>query len=345
MLDRVAVASQSCPPFPLFAPVQVHSETGNIRASEHMLTRARGPCYGQPSKDIVGGAGMISHWILAARPKTLLASLSPVAIGTALAVHAGKFHGAAMFAALIGAISIQIGTNFCNDYCDFFQGADTDARKGPTRAVQAGLISPNAMLLATGLMFAITCAATWYLYDRAGWPFLLIGTLSILFGVLYTAGRYSLAYLGLGDPFVLIFFGPVAVAGTYYVQALEVGWPIIIAGLAPGFLAVGLLVVNNLRDIDEDRVANKRTLAVRFGVTFSRVQYTLCIIAAALVPVVLILSGFGRGVAIATLVLAPGLFVTMKVWRNDGAKLRPCLGMTAGLLLLYTILFCVGLAI
>lgn len=285
----------------------------------------------------------LSAWLLAARPKTLLASLCPVAIGTAMAAHDGKFHAFAMAAALVGAISIQIGTNYCNDYFDYFQGADTEDRKGPTRAVQAGLISPRAMLWATVLVFAVTVVATTYLYLRAGWPFILIGALSILFGVLYTAGRYSLAYLGLGDPFVLVFFGPVAVAGTYYVQALSIGWPVIIAGLAPGLLATGLLVVNNLRDIDEDRIANKRTLAVRFGKRFSRVQYTACVLMAAVVPLALwATSSMTARILLACAVVVPGVFVISKVWQHEGVKLRPFLGMTAGLLLLYTVLFCVG---
>lgn len=284
-----------------------------------------------------------SAWFLAARPKTLLASASPVAIGTALAQYDGKLHYLAMAAALIGAISIQIGTNFCNDYFDYFQGADTEARKGPTRAVAAGLISPRSMASATVLMFGVTMAATGYLYHRAGWVFLLIGLLSVLFGVLYTAGRYSLAYLGLGDPFVLVFFGPVAVAGTYYVQALNWNEKVIVAGLAPGLIAVGLLVVNNLRDIDEDRAANKRTLAVRFGANFSRIQYTACVVLAAIVPLLLYCMGYPLGVLLSTLVMIPSAFVVAKVWKRSGASLKPCLGMTAGILLIYTALFCIGL--
>ena len=285
----------------------------------------------------------LSAWFLAARPKTLLASVSPVAIGTALAISDAKFHLGAMLAALVGAISIQIGTNFCNDYFDFFQGADTEDRKGPTRAVAAGLISPRSMAIATGLMFCITMAVTMYLYQRAGWPFLLIGLLSIVFGILYTAGRFSLAYVGLGDPFVLVFFGPVAVAGTYYVQALSWDWRIVVAGLAPGLIAVGLLVVNNLRDIDEDRVANKRTLAVRFGATFSRVQYMLCMLLAALVPWILWQAGYPRGVLLATLFAIPAGLIIFQVWKKQGVELRPFLGMTAGALLLYTVLFCIGI--
>jgi len=286
---------------------------------------------------------MLSHWILAARPKTLLAAFAPVAIGASLALREGQFQLWPMLGALLCAISVQIGTNFCNDYCDFFQGADTDARKGPTRAVQSGLISPRAMLVATVLMFSITGVASWLLYLRAGWPFLVLGVFSILFGVLYTAGRFSLAYLGIADPFVLFFFGPVAVAGTYYVQTLQFDWSTVIAGLGPGLIATGLLVVNNLRDIDEDREANKRTLAVRFGAAFSRYQYTACIVLAALVPVVFSAMKSERWPSLAALVILPGAFVMSRVWRNDGVALRPYLGMTAGLLLLYTVLFCAGL--
>ena len=288
---------------------------------------------------------MIANWILAARPKTLLAGLSPVAIGAALALQDGSFHLPAMLGALICAVSVQIGTNFCNDYCDFFQGADTDERKGPTRAVQAGLISPRAMLFATILMFAITAGSAWFLYLRAGWPFLLLGVVSILFGVLYTAGRFSLAYLGIADPFVLFFFGPVAVAGTHYAQSLQLNWPAVIAGLGPGLIATGLLVVNNLRDIEEDRTAGKRTLAVRFGATFSRIQYTACIVGAAVVPVWFSFTKELQWPAIASITLLPGLFVVSKVWTNDGIALRPFLGMTAGLLLVYTVLFCSGLGL
>ena len=290
---------------------------------------------------------MIKHWILAARPKTLLAAFAPVTMGAALALRTAEFQLWPLLVALMCAISVQIGTNFCNDYCDFFQGADTDARKGPTRAVQAGLILPRAMLIATILVFSITALSSYLLYLRAGWPFLVLGAFSIALGVLYTAGRFSLAYLGIADPFVLIFFGPVAVAGTHYVQALRFDWSAVVAGLGPGLLATGLLVVNNLRDIDEDREANKRTLAVRFGATFSRVQYTVCVVGSALVPIAFVsmLRPIGWGPMLASLVLVPGTFVIVKVWRNDGLALRPCLGMTAGLLLLFTVLFCVGVGL
>ncbi len=287
----------------------------------------------------------MKHWLLAARPKTLLAALSPVAIGTQMALVDDEFHLLALLTTLLCAISIQIGTNFCNDSYDFHQGADTESRKGPARAVQSGFISPRAMLIATIIAFAFAGGSAWMLYLRAGWPFLLLGALSIVLGISYTAGRFSLAYLGIADPFVLIFFGPVAVAGTQYIQSFQFDGSTILAGLGPGLISTGLLVVNNLRDIDEDRGANKRTLAVRFGATFSRYQYAICIVGAAIVPAIFAISQGSWGPAIASFVIIPGLVLIRKVWRSSGAELRPCLGMTAGILLLFTVLFCFGLGL
>ena len=282
-------------------------------------------------------------WIQAARPKTLMASVCPVLIGAALAYRDGLFHWPAAVAALIGAISIQVGTNYCNDYCDFLQGADTDSRKGPTRAVQAGLVTPEQMLRATIAAFAITVVVCIYLVVRAGWPMAVIGAVSIFFGIMYTAGRYSLAYVGLGDLFVLVFFGPVAVAGTYYVQALTLQPGVMVAGLAPGFISVGILVVNNLRDIEEDRQASKRTLAVRFGLTFARIEYLLAIVAAAAVPVFLWQMNYlPYGVLIASLMLAPGIGMARRLGSLEGQSLNPFLGRTAALLLGYTLIFCLG---
>lgn len=285
----------------------------------------------------------MKHWLLAARPKTLLAGIAPVAVGASLAAMDDGFHALSVIAALAGAMCIQIGTNFANDYFDFKQGADTDERKGPTRAVQAGLIAPRSMLMATFLMFALLAVICIYLVSRAGWPIVAIGVLSALFGVMYTAGRYALAYLGIADLFVLVFFGPVAVAGTYYVQTLTMKPSIIVAGFATGLLSMALLVVNNLRDIEEDAVARKRTLAVRFGATFVRWEYTICVVAAASIPVVLwLIYGMPMSVTLATVVIVPGSILIRKVWKTNDVALNPVLGMTAGLLLLYAALFCVG---
>jgi len=283
--------------------------------------------------------------MLAARPKTLLASVAPVAIGVAMAVPDGVFHARAALAALFFALLVQIGTNFCNDYCDFIKGADTELRKGPTRAVQAGLVTPRAMLCATTIAFSAAALLIAYLVARAGTPILVIGALSIACGVLYTAGPYPLAYVGLGDLFVLVFFGPVAVAGTYFVQSVTLPpESVMVAGLAPGLISVGLLTVNNLRDVDEDRIAGKRTLAVRFGSRFSRIEYVVCIAVAALIPVILVIwQARGAVSLLAVLTLIPAQSTIRRVWsESGGAGLNPALGQTARLLMIYSLLFSIG---
>ena len=256
----------------------------------------------------------------------------------------GAAHVASAFFALVGALLIQIGTNFSNDYIDFLKGADTGARKGPLRVTQAGLVSPRAMKRATFLTFALAFATGLYLVWRGGWPVLLIGALSIVAGVLYTAGRYSLAYLGLGDLFVLLFFGPVAVGGTYYVQALDLTWEVLVAGLGPGLLAAALLVVNNLRDADEDRAAGKKTLVVRFGRRFGVGLYLFSVVGAALVPVALYLATEAHPFALAAVGTVPMAIPAVRtLFRTREARhLNPLLGTTARLLLVYSLLFSIG---
>lgn len=286
----------------------------------------------------------VKTWTLAARPKTLWAAVAPVAVGTAMAFEAGAAHAASAFFALLGALLIQIGTNFSNDYVDFLKGADTGERKGPLRVTQAGLVSPRAMRRATFLVFALAFATGLYLVWRGGWPVLLIGALSIVAGVCYTAGRRSLAYLGLGDLFVLLFFGPVAVGGTYYVQALGITWEVIVAGLGPGLLSTALLVINNLRDVDEDRAAGKKTLVVRFGRPFGVGLYVAGVVGAGLVPVVLCLATEAHVAALAAVVVMPMAIPAMRTLaaRQEARALNPLLGTTARLLLVYSLLFSVG---
>lgn len=283
-------------------------------------------------------------WLAAIRPKTLWAGVAPVLIGVAMAIEAGVVHWLAALLALLGALFIQIGTNFYNDYADFKKGADTEERKGPLRVTQAGLVSPEGMKRATYLAFGLAVAAGGYLMWRGGWPIVVIGFLSILCGFLYTAGRYSLAYLGLGDIFVLIFFGPVAVGGTYFVQALEINNLVLIAGLAPGLLAVAILLVNNIRDIDEDRLAGKKTIVVRFGRRFGLACYLFCVIGAAAVPMgVYLMSGRHPAVLIASVVLLIGLPLFRKIVQTPaGPALNPVLGATARMLLIYSVLFSVA---
>ncbi len=282
-----------------------------------------------------------SIWLAAIRPKTLWAGVAPVLIGVAMAFEANKVHWLAAFLALVGALLIQIGTNFYNDYADYKKGADTDDRKGPLRVTQAGLVTPDTMKRATYLVFALAVAAGGFLMWRGGLPIVIIGVLSIISGFMYTAGKYSLAYLGLGDLFVLIFFGPVAVGGTYFVQALEINNLVLIAGLAPGLLAVAILLVNNIRDVEEDRLAGKKTIVVRFGRAFGLACYVICVLGAVLVPVILHLqTGDHQLVLITSLVGLSGFYLFCQILRTPPSPvLNPILGATARLLLIYSLVF------
>jgi 1,4-dihydroxy-2-naphthoate octaprenyltransferase len=202
---------------------------------------------------------------MAARPRTLPAAVAPVLVGTALAGAEGEFRPLAFVAALIGSVFIQIGTNLSNDYSDARRGADTEERLGPVRVTAGGLVPPRKVLVATWLAFGIAVAAGAYLIALVGWELLAIGAASILAGVLYTGGPRPYGYEGLGEVFVFTFFGLVAVAGSYYVQTEDLTTLSVAIGVPVGLLAAAILMVNNIRDIDTDRRAGKRTLAVRLG--------------------------------------------------------------------------------
>jgi 1,4-dihydroxy-2-naphthoate octaprenyltransferase len=209
-------------------------------------------------------------WVLAARPKTLVAGLIPVMLGSALAFQQGSFHLGVFLCALGGALAIQIGTNYVNDASDFQKGADTGERLGPTRMAASGLLTPRALYIGAGVWFVLAFLFGAYLIAQAGLVMLGIGLASIFFAVIYTAGPFPLAYLGLGDLFVLIFFGLVAVLGTLFAHTGGIGPKGVFLALAAGFHGMSLIAVNNLRDIPTDIRAGKRTLAVRLGDRASR---------------------------------------------------------------------------
>lgn len=283
-------------------------------------------------------------WLMAFRPKTLMASICPVMIGTAMAFGDGIQHFPTAAVCLLGALAIQIGTNLANDYFDFKKGADTHERIGPTRVTQAGLVKPGAIIFAFSFMFFLSAVCGYFIYQRAGWPILAIALASILSGLLYTAGPKPLGYLGMGDLFVFIFFGPVAVAGTYYAQSLEFNLAIVLAGIAPGLLSVAILCVNNLRDIQNDLKSGKLTLAVRFGRSFAISEYFFCMSAACLTPILIysiIQDHIETLMASATLLLAiPALKAV--ACQTDGPSLNNALAFTGKLLLIYSILFSIG---
>src|SRR6266404_3448552 len=226
-------------------------------------------------------------WLMAARPATLPASITPVLVGTAAGVHDGAFVLLPFLSALIAAVLIQVGANLANDLFDFEKGADTSQRLGPLRVTQSGLASPRQVRLAMILSFGAAVLIGLYLITVGGWPILMIGMLCIAAGIAYTGGPWPLGYHGLGDLFVFIFFGLVAVTGSTYLQTGAFSATAFAAALPVGCTVTAILVVNNLRDIETDRQAGKRTLAVRLGALLTRAQYTLLL----LLPYVLV-TGF-----------------------------------------------------
>ena len=281
-------------------------------------------------------------WLLAARPKTLTAAVVPVVVGTGLALGEGMAALWPALAALAGAMLIQIGTNLTNDYYDFQKGADTHERVGPVRVTQSGLIAPTSVLAAAAGCFALAVVVGIYLVSRGGWPFVVIGLASVLAGWAYTGGPYPLGYHGLGDVFVLVFFGLVAVPGTFYAQAQQLVpavWP---AAVGVGALGTMILIVNNLRDADTDARAGKRTLVVRFGRPFGRVEYVVLLVAALAMPVVLVLLGWARWPVLLALLAAPLALGPLRSVPPETSRPQRTLATTARLQAVYGLLFAAG---
>jgi 1,4-dihydroxy-2-naphthoate octaprenyltransferase len=275
-------------------------------------------------------------WILAARPKTLIASVSPVVIGTALALKEGFFHPITFFCTLFAALCVQIGTNFANDYFDFLKGADTSQRKGPLRVTQSGLVSLKAMRRAIAIIFLIAILFSIPLIWKGGVPFAALLSLYILLGIIYTAGPFSLAYLGLGDLFVLFLYGPVAVFFTFYLQTSLFSLKAFIAGVAPGALSTAIILMNNLRDVEEDLLAKKQTTIVRFGKTFGKVEYLSVLLLAAITP--FWIGPAWLGAADLSLIVALPL-ITANFSKKSHEVFDQGLKKQALILVLYTLLF------
>jgi 1,4-dihydroxy-2-naphthoate polyprenyltransferase len=288
--------------------------------------------------------GTLRLWLVAARPRTLPAAVAPVVVGTALAASEGVFRPLVMVAALVGSIFIQVGTNLSNDLSDARRGADTEDRLGPVRVTSGGLLPPRRVLVGTYVAFGVAVAAGAYLIAVAGWELLLVGAVSILAGVLYTGGPRPYGYEGLGELFVFLFFGVVAVVGSYFAQTERVS-PVAFALSVPvGLLAAAILIVNNVRDVDTDRRAGKRTLAVKLGRDRAAQLFVAALAIAFLVPVVVWLVGW-----LSAWVLLPLLATPLAVpiartvaTRSDGPSLNAALGRTGGLLALFSILLATG---
>ena len=221
----------------------------------------------------------LKAWVLASRPKTLFAAVAPVLLGSALAFSQSKGNLPAALAALFGAICIQIATNLANDYWDAKKGADTADRLGPTRVTSSGMLSGGQVITGAFLCLAAAAILAVPLVLRGGWPILALGIISLFLAYAYTGGPFPLAYLGLGEIFVVLFFGLFAVSGTFYLNLLEWSYAAVLAGLQIGLHSSVLLAVNNLRDLETDRAARKRTLAARFGLTFARRETAVLVMA------------------------------------------------------------------
>jgi len=302
-------------------------------------------------------------WLIAARPQTLPAGAAPVVVGAGLAVHAGVFEPLVAVGALVGALLIQVGTNFANDYYDAVKGADTDEREGFTRVTAGGLIEPAAVKRAMLLTYALAVVVGAALVAIGGVPIVVVGLSGIAAGVLYTGGPFPYGYRGLGDLFVFVYFGLVAVTGTYYVQAVAsnpaVGMfpttlpagtlPVdaVVASLPAAGLSTAILVVNNVRDRETDMAAGKKTLAVYLGYGASQVEYLALVGMAYVVPVLFALDpdyGLAALAPLLTLPLAAKSARTV-LERTDGAALNPTLELVGKTLFAHSLLFAAGLAV
>jgi len=285
-------------------------------------------------------------WMLATRPKTLPAAASGVITGTAVALNDGYFHFFPALAALLVALLLQIGSNLANDVYDYERGADAGERHGPMRVTQTGLLTPNQVKTGMWVVFGLSALVGLYLFFVAGWEVILIGLAAILSAIAYTGGPYPLGYYGLGDLFVFIFFGLAAVAGTYFVQAGWVSEGAFWMSLPIGWLIVDILVVNNLRDIDADRAASKRTLAVRLGENWTRIEYLVLLVASYLIIPVLIVFGVLPWLCLLTWLSIPiGWRTWLVVRKQSGPPLNEALVGTGQVTLVYSLLFFIGMLI
>ena len=287
----------------------------------------------------------MGNWLIAIRIKTLPAAISPVILGTALAFHDGNSNSFILFMTLLAAVLIQIGANFANDVYDFEKGSDRADRLGPQRATQSGLISPTDMKKGMWKIFALAIGVGFYLAYVGGWPIVIIGLASIAAGIAYTGGPYPLGYHGFGDIFVFLFFGLIAVPGTYYLQTGSVTEFSLWLGAVMGMLTTAILVVNNLRDRDADIISGKKTLAVRFGETFSKIQFILLVMLPFLLPFHLWRQWNKMSFLLTLFTLPIAVHLIIQLFNNTGADLNKVLAGTARFLFIFTLLLSAGLII
>ncbi len=291
----------------------------------------------------------LKTWVMAARPKTLPAAVVPVWVGSALVSldHSGQyqFSGRLFFYTLLSCLLIQIATNFFNDAIDFKKGADTDKRHGPRRVTASGMVSQKGVMIAGVVTSVLAAVAAFPLIVERGWPIVLIGLISLFLAYGYTGGPFPLAYLGLGELFVVVFFGLIAVGGSWFVQTGRAPGPeALLAGLQIGLFSAALIAINNLRDIDEDRISGKRTLAVRKGIAFAKMEIALFCLGPMLIGTGWLALGYTRLYAIPLILTPMSLYLAWKVFRaTPGPEYNKFLALAAMQLLVFAILLTIGL--
>jgi 1,4-dihydroxy-2-naphthoate octaprenyltransferase len=284
----------------------------------------------------------VTMWLHATRPRTLPVGVASVLTGVALAIHLRGFHWLSALLAVMTAVLLQIAANFANDALDFRRGADTAERVGPVRLAASGQVSANAVLVATGIVLTLATLCGLYLVVRGGWIILALGIASLVCAVAYTGGPFPIAYKGLGEVFVFLFFGPTAVAGTAYVQTQHWEWKMLAISVPVGLISSATLVVNNLRDIETDRRANKNTIAVRIGAANTIWQYRLFWVTGLVSPVIFWLAGWLNWSWLATLIAVPGV---ISLWRAIAEKRGRELNMVLGATARHQLVYCFGLAV
>jgi 1,4-dihydroxy-2-naphthoate octaprenyltransferase len=285
-------------------------------------------------------------WWLAIRPRTLPAAVGPVLVGLGVAIGEGVFLPLPALAALAVALLLQVASNLANDLFDFRSGVDTADRVGPPRAAALGLLRQRELAAGIAVVVGLAGLVGLYLVSVGGWPILVAGALALVSAVAYTGGPWPYGYRGLGEVFVFVFFGPVAVAGTTWLQTLTLEPLALVACVPVGALITAILVVNNLRDIVQDRRAGKLTLAVRLGERGAVAEYGLLLAVAYLTPIPLLLSGNGMALLL-PLFCAPLALPLLRVVRagGDPRRLNAVLAGTARLSLVFAALLALGLAL
>jgi 1,4-dihydroxy-2-naphthoate octaprenyltransferase len=281
-------------------------------------------------------------WVLGARPRTLVAAVCPVVVGTAAAAAEGPVVAWRALAALVVALALQVGVNYANDYSDGLRGTDTPGRLGPARLTATGLAAPASVRRAAAAAFVVAAVAGLALAVAVDLRLLLVGAAAIAAAVLYTGGPRPYGYAGFGELAVLVFFGVVAACGSAYVQLERVPGAALAASVVVGLGAVAILLANNVRDIDGDRLAGKRTLAVRLGRARARDLFTAVVVG---MFVAAGLLGLARPPVLAALAAAPLAVAPVRLvrTRGDGPGLVAALGATARLQLAVSLLLAAGL--